>query len=367
MSRDLAARRTQAYDSLLDFAEGRGHREFPLLSPHYSPTSCVPCRDFSPWLRERFREGDRDALIEYVWRIRAANPGVGFGDDPKMIVRIFAPQVHRILDAPLEQYVVTSDPVVVEDLRTALLMLAPLDGFSGFTMAQKVPRYLAAVMLARAVRFQGMAELRRRAAAFVADMLKDTPFWENWSLPDPAVLESVTPPSETDDGVFRAVLGRLPLGARAHAIDASVMVFPNASNQAGPIAIALERATTYVTRQHGCEPIESAARILECGAFVPPDDPVAYLRGLTQRELVELGGMSAVPIKKSWAKDKLAATIAANAPDSARAAMTGHQVGMVAPQHARAAARALEWLDATIPAWSLVAAFAIPPENRPLG
>ncbi len=89
----------------------------------------------------------------------------------------------------------------------------------------------------------------------------------------------------------------------------------------------------------------------------------AYLRGLTQRELVELGALHAVPIKKSWAKPKVATTIAAVAPDSARAAMSGHQVGMVAPSLANAAVRALAWLDATTPAWSLVAGFAIPPKR----
>ncbi|HEX9430693.1 MAG TPA: hypothetical protein VF944_09975, partial [Candidatus Bathyarchaeia archaeon] len=197
-------------------------------------SSCVPCRDFSPWLRERLREGDRDALIEYVWRVRAANPGVGFGDDPKVIARIFAPQVHRVVDAPLEQYIITSDPIALEDLRTALLMLAPLDGFSGFTMAQKVPRYLAAVMLARAVRFHGAAELRDRAAAFVADMVKDTPFWENWPLPDPAALESLTPPSDEEDGTLRASLAALPLGARAHAMDASAIAVRNTSSETAP-------------------------------------------------------------------------------------------------------------------------------------
>lgn len=327
----------------------------------------MPCRDFSPWLRERLRKGDRDALIEYVWRVRAANPGVGFGDDPKMIVRIFAPQVHRVIDAPLEQHIIASDPIAIEDLRTALLMLAPLDGLSGFTMAQKVPRYLAEVMLAREVGFRRFAELHDRAATFVADMVKDTPFWEDWPLPDPKALESLTPPSDKDDETLRATLAALSLGARVHAIDASVIAGRHAPNETAPVAIALEQATTYVTRQHGCDPDESAAALLESGMFVPPEDPAAYLCGLTQRELVELGALHAVPIKKSWAKAKLAATIAAIAPDSARAAMSGHQVGIVAPRFVTAVVRALAWLEATTPAWSLVASFAIPPAHTPLG
>ena len=102
---------------------------------------------------------------------------------------------------------------------------------------------------------------------------------------------------------------------------------------------------------------------MESGIFLTPEDPAAYLRGLTQRELVELGALHAVPIKKSWAKAKLAATIATAAPDSARAAMSGHQVGIVAPRFVTAVVRALAWLEATTPAWSLVASFAIPPAH----
>jgi len=349
-----------AYNSLLDFAGGRGHPEFPLLSTRYSPGSCVPCRDFSPWLRERLRKGDRDALIEYVWRVRAANPGVGFGDDAKTVARVFAPQVHRVIDAPLERYIGSADPIALEDLRTGLIMLAPLDGFSGFTMAHKVPNYLAAVMFPRVVHFKRMAELWERATAFVTEMAKDTPFWVGWSLPDPAVLEVIPPPPFAEDEDLRREVASLPLGVRAHAVDVLLLSTKQVSETTQPIALALEGATTYVTRQYGCDPAESARALLASGVFVPPDDPGTYLRGLGRRELVELGTLKGVAIKKSWTKEKLAATIAAVDPEAAPAAMVGHQVGVVAPTFGAAAKRVRPSLEAAIPAWSLVASFAIP-------
>ena len=352
------------YDSLLEFAGGLGHHEFPLLSARYSPASCVPCRDFSPWLRDRLRKGDRDALIEYVWRVRAANPGVGFGDDPRMIARVFAPQVHRVIDAPLERYIGSADPISLEDLRTALIMLAPLDGFSGFTMAQKVPHYLAAVMFPRVVRFQRMTELRERATAFVTEMAKDTPFWVGWSLPDPAVLEVIPPPALAEDEDLRREVAALPLGVRAHAVDVLLLATKQVSEATQPIALALEGATTYVTRQYGCDPGESARALLASGVFVRPDDPATYLRGLARKELVELGTLKGVAIKKSWTKEKLAATIAAADPEAAPAAMVGHQVGIVAPMLAAAAKRVRASLEAAAPAWSLVASFAIPESHK---
>ena len=132
------------------------------------------------------------------------------------------------------------------------------------------------------------------------------------------------------------------------------------------IALALKGATTYVTRQYGCDPGESARALLASGVFVPPDDPVTYLRGLARKELVELGTLKGVAIKKSWTKEKLAATIAAADPEAAPAAMVGHQVGMVAPMFGAAATRVRASLEAAIPAWSLVASFAIPESHAKL-
>src|SRR5918992_817407 len=45
---------------LLGFVADRGHREFRCLSREHNPASCVPCLDFSPWLRERVLRHDVD-------------------------------------------------------------------------------------------------------------------------------------------------------------------------------------------------------------------------------------------------------------------------------------------------------------------
>jgi len=359
MSRNSTAGSTKAYEGLVAFAAGKGHPDFPLLSARYSPGSCIPCRDFSPWIRDRLRVGDRDALVEYVWRIRAANPGVGFGDDPNAIARIFAPQVHRVIDAPLETHVMSTDPLALEDLRVALVMVAPLDGFSGFTMAQKVPTYIAATMLPRVVRFRGMGELHARATAFVAAMVKDTPFWEGWVLPDPNAVEELIPPNNPLDQKLRSTLALLQIGSRAHAVDVGRAAF--AGERSGRVAFALEGRTTFVTRERGCDPEESAVALLESGLFTTPEDPSSYLLGLTQRELVGLAVGHAVPIKRSWKKDKIAAAIGTTAPEAGATAMSGHHVGLLTPELAPAFGRALSWIQTTAPAWSLIVSFAIPP------
>ena len=66
---------------LLSFVGDRGHAEFRCLSPNQNPSACVPCLDFSPWLRERARQHDVEGLAEYLWRVRRANPGQGDSAD----------------------------------------------------------------------------------------------------------------------------------------------------------------------------------------------------------------------------------------------------------------------------------------------
>ena len=62
--------------NLLSYAAGRGHREFRCLSRTHNPSSCVPCTDFSPWLRERVLRDEVEGLSEYLWRVRRADPSV---------------------------------------------------------------------------------------------------------------------------------------------------------------------------------------------------------------------------------------------------------------------------------------------------
>src|SRR5919198_6370905 len=84
------------------FAAGQGNPEFPCLSRAHAPSSCVPCVDFSPWLRQRIQEGDVNAVGEYLWRVRQANPGVG--ESAEQFRERFREQAAALLAAPLDRY-----------------------------------------------------------------------------------------------------------------------------------------------------------------------------------------------------------------------------------------------------------------------
>jgi hypothetical protein len=86
---------------LLGFVAGRGHREFPCLSRAHNPSSCVPCLDFSPWLRERVRREDVDGLAEYLWRVRRASPSV---DSPDRVHRRYVDLARAVMAAPIDRH-----------------------------------------------------------------------------------------------------------------------------------------------------------------------------------------------------------------------------------------------------------------------
>ena len=60
-----------AVSDLVLFASGQGHPDYPCLSRTHAPASCVPCADFSPWLRSASGGGD----VEAVGRVPLPDPG----------------------------------------------------------------------------------------------------------------------------------------------------------------------------------------------------------------------------------------------------------------------------------------------------
>jgi len=109
---------------LLSYAGDRGHSEFRCLSRTQNPSSCVPCTDFSPWLRERVRQHDVDALCEYLWRVRRADPRVG--GTGEQVERVYSDLARAVMSAPLSQFLTEGSREAYLDLRVLLVMLAAM-------------------------------------------------------------------------------------------------------------------------------------------------------------------------------------------------------------------------------------------------
>jgi hypothetical protein len=330
--------------SLLSFAAGRGHHEFRCLSPTQNPAACVPCLDFSPWLRERVRRNEVEGLGEYLWRVRRANPGVG--GTGEQVQRLYSQVARSVMVAAIGQYLQDGTPEGYLDLRVALVMLAAHETFSGFVMAGEAADFAAAVMAPHSFRLRHAARLVERRNEFVADMGQGMDYWACWAPLSVEALRSPLPPPDPAFQAMLAALLTLPLGARAHAVDA----LRHLSTDPG-VPRSLASLSRLETRRRGLDPVDSSRLILQSGLVVPASDPEAWLAGWTRRDLLAFVGQCGLRAPKSWSKERLAEMALAECAPAVRERMAESGVVELAPDHAEAAGRLGSYIEDVKETW----------------
>ena len=329
---------------LLGFAAGKGHREFRCLSPTQNPSACVPCLDFSPWIKERVRRHDVDGLGEYLWRVRRANPGLG--GTGEQIQRQYNDIARGVMAAPLGAYLQDGSSEGYLDLRVALIILAAHETFSGFIMAGEAADFAAAVMAPHSFRLRRASTLAERRNQFVAEMGQGMDYWACWA---PLSIEALRSPLPPPDPAFQAMLGALatlPLGARAHAVDA----LRHLSTDPG-VPRSLASLSRHETRRRGVDVGDSSRLILQSGLVVPASDAEAWLAGWTRRDLLGFLHQCGLRGPKSWSKERLAETALTACPEMVRERMTESGVVELAPVHTEAAGRLGTYIEDVKETW----------------
>jgi hypothetical protein len=329
---------------LLAFTSGRGHREFPCLSRTDNPSTCIPCVDFSPWLRERVRREDVDGVGEYLWRVRRANPGIG-GSSDQVHVR-YIDLARSIMGVQLDRHLARGTEEAYTDLRVALIILAAHECFSGFIMAGEAAEFMAAVMAPYGLSLVDGQELLRQRNDFVLEMSQSMDYWALWSPLSADVMRSPTPPLDSAFQQLLGALNKLPLGARAHAVDA--LRHLSADSKTPRSLISLCRLET---RRHGLDPVESSKLIMESGVVSPASNMASWLLGCTRRDLLKLMADAGYRAPKSWSKERLAEIAIRERPEAVRAKMAESGVVELAPQHAEAAHRLRAYLEDVKETW----------------
>ncbi len=329
---------------LLSYAAGRGHSEFRCLSPVHNPVECVPCLDFSPWLRERVRRDEIDALGEYIWRVRRANPGLsGTGDH---IQQQYNEMARSIMSAPLGRYLQDGTPEAYLDLRVAMIMLAVHETFSGFIMAGQAADFVAAVMAPHGFRLTRPARLVERRNEFVAEMGQGMDYWACWAPLSVDATRSPLPPPDPDFQHMLQALAKLPLGSRAHAVDA----LRHLSADPG-VPRSLASLSRQETRRRGLDVAESSRLILQSGLVIPATDAEAWLAGWTRRDLLAFVAQCGARAPKSWSKERLAELALTECPSSVRERMAESGVVELEPAHAEAAGRLGSYIEDVKETW----------------
>jgi hypothetical protein len=329
---------------LLSYAGGRGHRDYPCLSRTHNPSSCIPCVDFSPWLRERVRHGEIEAIAEYLWRVRRADPDDS-GTSEQVLAK-FQELAAAIMATPLDRFLDRGSEEAYLDLRVALILLAAHESFSGFIMAGESADYLAAVMVPHSFSLNGTRDLLERRNSFVAEMGREMEYWACWTPLEPDALRSPIPPLDSSFQAMLATLSRLSLGTRAHAVDALRHL---AADPCAPRSLA--SLCRQETRRSGIDVADSSRLILDSGLVVPANDIVGWLKAWTRRELLSFLSSVGVRAPKSWSKDRLTEVAMADCRSAVRSRMDEYGAVELAPAYAEAASRLGSYIEDVKETW----------------
>ena len=325
------------------FAAGQGHPDFPCLSRTHSPSSCVPCVDFSPWLRDHILERDAAALGEYLWRVREPNPGVG--ESAAQFRQHYRALAGVLLAAPLTTHLV-ADAAALLDLRAALVMLAVHEGFSGFIMTGEAADFVAAVMSPHRVIMRDAERLVSRRNAFVAHMAGEMSYWAGWPSLTPDELPPAGAGGDPDMRELLGILATLPLGSRAHAAD----VLRHFSTEAR-VPHTLPSLSRYEIRKRGLDVNDSTRRILASGLVVDATDLHGWLAGWTRRDLLGFLAQSGLRPRNSWSKERLAEFALTECEAPLRSRMVESGAVELAPAQVENARRLREHLDSARESW----------------
>jgi hypothetical protein len=344
ISGELLILEDPASSDLLSYAGGRGHREYPCLSRSHNPSSCVPCLDFSPWLRERVRRNDVDGIAEYLWRVRRANPDDG-GTSEQILAK-FQELAAAIMATPLDRFLDRGSEDAYLDLRVVLVLLAAHETFSGFIMAGESADYLAAVMVPHSFSLTGIKDLLERRNLFVAEMAREMEYWACWTPLEADALRSPIPPHDTAFQAMLSTLGKLSLGTRAHAVDALRHL---AADPCAPRSLA--SLCRQETRRSGIDAADSSRLILDSGLVVPANDITGWLKAWTRRELLSFLASVGVRAPKSWSKERLTEVAMADCQAAVRSRMDEYGAVELAPAYAEAAGRLASYIEDVKETW----------------
>jgi hypothetical protein len=335
---------------LLACAAGQGHPDFPCLSRTHAPASCVPCVDFSPWLRERVRRGEVEAVSEYLFRVRQANPGLG--ETREALRSHYTELAASLLAAPLERHLAVPDEEACIDLRVTLILLAVHEGFSGFIMTGEAADFVASVMAPHALALRDAAALVEARNAFVRDMGQEMSYWAGWPLLAPDALPPLAPPDHPALHRLLAVLRPLPLGARAHAVDAlrHLAAHPH-------VPRTLASLSRYETRKRGLDVVESSRLVLASGIVVPATDLDGWLGTWTRRDLLGFLAQAGVGARNSWGKERLGMVAKTECAEMLLLRMGEAGVVELAPCYVEGAQLLRTHVEAVRESWSVWLAF----------
>jgi hypothetical protein len=218
-------------------------------------------------------------------------------------------------------------------------------------MTGEAAGFVAAVMCVHSLRLADPELLVESRNGFVREAGQDMSFWAAWPQLQ-GTLRSLELPDNPELRRLTDILVQLPLGSRAHAVDALRHLGTGVH-----VPKTLAGLSRYETRKRGLDVADSSRRILATGVVVPAENLPGWIGGWTRRDLLQFLHHEGVPARKSWSKERLAEAALAECGDLLRRRMADAGVVELAPEYAGPVS-ALRWrLFRSLETWRAWLAF----------
>ncbi|HEX7338191.1 MAG TPA: hypothetical protein VF252_13370, partial [Gemmatimonadales bacterium] len=230
--------------------------------------------------------------------------------------------------------------------RVSLIMLAAHETFSGFIMAGEAADSTAAVMAPHSLRLVAPGTLVERRNDFVQEMGRGMDYWACWAPLSVDAIRSPVPPPDLGLSSLLRALRTLPIGARAHAVDALRHLCADLA-----LPRSLASLSRHETRRRGLDLTEATRQILQSGIVVPASDAASWIRNWTRRDVLGFLAQTGVRAPKSWSKERLAELALTECEPAVRERMLESGAVELAPAHAVAARRLCGYIEDVKETW----------------
>ncbi len=298
---------TKPLEQLRQAIAGLGHPDYPFNDAVYSPGSRVPCTDFTRFIIERLRNGDTDSVSQLMQEIIRANPGLGVTNS------WMENKVSEILHFHFDQYLAFADETARLEMLATWIVLSKEGGGTEFWAGPDIlaTRILSWATCVNDLKPRGkIVELIETGNGWLRKMRRELEYWRSIDYFKEEDVNQLVPPAR---GIHAERFRKLSIGAR-------LLLFYSMERQHEhsktlnlgshqPISLSTE----YRLRSFGLNQPEVETELINSTLISRATDVSKTVSVLTKDEMMSIAANAGVPVKKSWKREKLAATLVENA------------------------------------------------------
>lgn len=299
---------------LKEHIKGFGDPKHPFLHKKYSPSSRVPCIDFTGFIVERLRQTDIHSISTLMRGILETNPGLGTG--PEWIDE----KIESVVNAPFDKYLSYAEGSALFELKAMWILSEKGGGGREFWIAEssKLPLMFSRALCCYHLNLlPSFIELLQKSNAAIKKWGKDSDYWKDCPLFKPDVLRF----PDLGENQCRHKILSLSISARLH-------LFQAITSGGG----SLPKLTDFNLRSFGLHIPLTTKEILDSELLIPTDESAGLLGCFSKSDIISICEEKGIGFRKSWNKTKLLKALEENDPDFIQTTMREQNIVSINPE-----------------------------------